>query len=83
MKAFFVWAALGAGLALSAVLLFASWHALFPPTMRERYASRADCQSSGTCAIETLAEVAGVVLGGAGLVGLGMVAIRRAMGAKG
>jgi hypothetical protein len=73
------WAGLGPGLALSAVLLHASWYALFPATMAERH--EATChpyrEPWGYCPTVTLLEVAGVLLGAAGLVGLGMVAIAR------
>jgi hypothetical protein len=73
------WALIGAGLALSMILLHASWYALFPSTLSERRA--AVCvpyyEPWGYCHGLVLVRVVGVLLGAGGITGLTAVAIAR------
>ena len=78
------WALLGAGLALSAMVLVGSWDTLLSPWITEsrdvlydngRTWRREFCWQFGGC---KPIYFAGVLLGGAGVVGLGAVAIAHA-----
>lgn len=73
------WAALGAALALSAVLLHTSWYAVFPPTLTERREVQCEryYEPWGYCDGVMLLKLAGILLGAAGLTGFGAVAARR------